>query len=447
MKKFIIEGKITILLCICGFTINFIAFYPGFMQPDTLDQYTQSITGNYTSWHPPGMAYFWHILNYIYQGPQIMLAFQLILLWSCYLLFAALFRNNIWRVTLFLFFLIAPFIQNFSGYIVKDTQMALSWFLATAILFYILNNSHVNKISYVILGFFSALLILYGDWVRYNALPALLPLCILWAYVIFKNEKMLIKFLYGIILLVIVGAGQGLFTHFIIKTPKSYTEAQIYFHDLNGIFVKTHQNVYPGIMYTNKDFDTAYIRGHYKQGEISTLLYNPDNKNLLPLDEQTTTEMKKAWLDAIQKYPHVYLQNRWDIYLDFLTFKKEVDIQYFFPWIQPNNYGFKINTDNYLYAKYIKYMYSQKNQIYFKVWFWIFLNILLFPALLVIKNKKYRVFYLCLVLSGFLYTLPQFFVSNSINQFRYIYWSCIACTIAMIVLIADRIKFRKWMAK
>ena len=118
--------------CLLGFVANFIACYPGYMTGDSLDQYAQSLSAEYSNWHPPIMAAWWRVLNIISSGPQSMLAFQLACLWvGIYFLFSLLRGSKWWYLTVFLF-AFAPFVQNFSGYIIKDSQMAITWFLACA---------------------------------------------------------------------------------------------------------------------------------------------------------------------------------------------------------------------------------------------------------------------------------------------------------------------------
>lgn len=422
------------VLCLCGFLLNFSAFYPGFISPDTLSQYEQALNNSYDTWHPPVMAYTWHLLNKIYQGPQVMLAWQLAFLWiSCYL-FASSFKNSLWRILVFILFGIAPFIQNFSGWIVKDSLMGLSWLLATAIMF---KTAFRPGKPGVFSSVAACVLIIYGTWMRYNAITALPPLCILWAWQTFRNKKPAIKLGISAALILVSYYGQHFFNNVIVKAGKTNTDIQIYFHDIAGVFVKSNKNFFPESMYANPDFDTAYIRSHYSPVNVTKLLWNEDQKRIINFDDHTTAELKKAWLNLIGKAPADYLELRWEIYLYFLTIKKEEPLQYYFPWIHPNNYGFQVE-ESFLYRKYYKYMQAKEHKVYFQVWFWILLNILLFPAVFLIRDRVIKLFFLCVVSSGFLYTLPQLVVSNTVRDFRYIYWSCLACTIAILALIAER---------
>jgi hypothetical protein len=70
------------------FAINFAIAYPGELNGDSAMQYREAVTGQFTDWHPPIMAYVWSLLRHVSDGPQTMLAFQLILHWLGFALVA-----------------------------------------------------------------------------------------------------------------------------------------------------------------------------------------------------------------------------------------------------------------------------------------------------------------------------------------------------------------------
>ncbi len=169
-----------------GFALNLVAYYPGFLNPDSLDQYRQSLSGVYSDWHPPVMAALWHGFNAIHQGSASMLILQLGLLWgSCYLLYPLADRRA-WRL-LVVGVMLAPFVQNFAGVIVKDSQVALSLLLALAIMLTAATRQKKLTVAQVA-GV--ALLLTYGCWIRLNALPAVLPPCFLWSWLMFRERAL-----------------------------------------------------------------------------------------------------------------------------------------------------------------------------------------------------------------------------------------------------------------
>jgi hypothetical protein len=434
--KTLVSNIITLLLCITGFILCYNAFYPGFLSSDSMSQYEQSLSGKYNTWHPTIMAYTWHLLNYIHKGPQLMLILQLFFLWTSCFLMAITLKNWVLRIAIVLLFLFAPFIENFAGWVVKDTMMAFSWLLAASIMFYFLIS---GKKSGVFIAIVTSLLLLYGAWMRYNAIVALPPLCIAWAWMVFRNRKTIVKLFSAALLTIVIFLGQGFFDNVLLKSEKASTEFQIYFHDLAGLFVRYNKNYFPEALYHNPDFDTAYIRIHYNPIDVTVLLWNPDNKQIIrDIDGYNVNdELKKAWLHMLKKEPVLYFKHRLYIYEYFLTLKKKDNLQYHFAWVEPNPYGFKLKDNNSLYTYYAESMIGLDDKIYFQVWFWVLLNVLLFPLAFLLKNKVHRLYYLCIVSAGFLYTLPQFMVANTVRDFRYIYWSCLACILSILTIIAS----------
>lgn len=70
-------------LPVCGFAITLLLFYPGGMRdPDSVDQFQQSLAFHFNDWHPAIMALLWSGLNKIWTGPQLMLMLQLTLYWT-----------------------------------------------------------------------------------------------------------------------------------------------------------------------------------------------------------------------------------------------------------------------------------------------------------------------------------------------------------------------------
>jgi hypothetical protein len=427
------------LLCLGGFIVNFIAYYPGFIMPDALDQYQQSLSGNYHDWHPPLMAFMWHFWNLFYSGVEVMLVYQLGCLWlSGYFLMTAV-RNRWWYIGIFVL-LFAPFVQNYAGCIVKDSQMGLSWLLALSILF----NRSINKEKITItVARVTALLLLYGCWVRINALSGAVPLFLLWAWAVAdekKNVRILKEFskIFAVSLI-----GIWLFSGKIFHAGKTYPENKLYLHDLTNIYVATGDNVYPPVLYTNPNFDTAYLRYKHHPATLDHIWWNGDGKTLLPSSgDEITRELKRAWVSAILKHPGVYLEYRYYGFLYFLGIRirdKEAEYWPYFPWVQPNDLGIEkkwtILTD-----WFIKPLSYQRNMFYMEGYFWFFLNIVLAAGLVLIRKGVLRTMYTALTLSGLCYLLPQFLIFQVDRDFRYFYWNCIACTLAVCILLVSRSK-------
>jgi hypothetical protein len=225
----------------------------------------------------------------------------------------------------------------------------------------------------------------------------------------------------------------------ILKPGRDYPENKLFLHDLTGIFVLTGKDVFPPISYTEPSFDTAYLRTHYQPATFDNIFWNKDGKmKLTYLVPAYKSDLRKAWFTAIKKYPAAYLKHRANSFLYFLKIKnRPAKFFYAFFWVHPNEYGFKTKATPLWYV-FAYPVLAQGPMFYMKHWFWLLLNILLLAMVAKLSQKKYRILSLTLLLSALLYLMPQFFISQTDTEFRYIYWNCIACTLALLIYIHGR---------
>lgn len=427
------KNKWLLLFCFTGFLLNFTAYYPGFLTFDSIEQYKQALSGHYNDWHPPMMAVWWRFLNHFYNGPQSFLFFQLGLFWcTCYLLMKA-FPHRLWHIMVALV-MTAPFVQNFAGYIIKDAEMAFSWLLAFAILLRIVvQNRKITVVEWILCFIF----LLYGTMVRTNALPGVIPLCLLLSWVVYRNNSARAWFVSGISILIMLIASQVIINKGVIKAVKAHPEDKLFLHDLSGIFVVTHQNVFPPVLYENPGFDTGYIRKNYTTATFDDIIGNKDNVRLIDTGRDITHDLFTAWVRAVKTYPVVYLSNRYDGFLHYLRIKNRGPFYYYIYYIEPNKYGFELQ-DNKLADVFIKPIEMQGSMPYMKPWFWLLFNIVLLFFIRSIKDKGRKVAYVTLLSSSLLYLLPGFLIYPTNTDFRYFYWNCIACSLALCILVIDR---------
>ncbi len=428
-----------VIFCIAGLALNFFAYYPGFLSPDSLDQYQQAIGHNYHDWHPPAMALLWTVFNFIHKGTSSMLLMQLLCLWTSVFLLCRLNRHVWWKISIVLF-AFAPFVQNFCGYLVKDSQMALCWLVSFSIMAApLLQQRRISTLEATT----SALLLAYGEWVRPNALPGAIPLCLLWAWLFLlrtEKPKALKVIIAGACLCTAIVAGQWIISNVIAKPAKSYPENKLFLHDLTGIYVRTGENPFPPIVFANPDFDTSYLRTHYHPATFDGIWWNNDNLTILPApDEQITHDLFRAWKSAVTRHPIIYLQQRFEGFLYYLRVKnRREEFHYYFPWVHPNELGV-VHHENMLTRMLQKPIKWQKDTFYMKPWFWFFLNVLLLFLSRAIRRRATRQLYNTLVWSAFLYQATSFLIFQTDTDFRYFYWNCIACFLAVAFLLNDRL--------
>ncbi|RBY89830.1 hypothetical protein [Blastococcus sp. TF02A-26] len=175
--------RVLVALGVGLLALNVVAYYPGFLSNDSIDQFGQALdTRQLDDWHPPVMTALWWVVNKLsFQTVGAMLVVQLTALWSSLVLLAvyAFRRTGLRPVSLLPLALgVLPYVANISGVIWKDTHLAFAMLGAVALLLHLqlgigrrwLRTAAVAAV---------VLLLAYAGAVRYNALPALVPLLFL----------------------------------------------------------------------------------------------------------------------------------------------------------------------------------------------------------------------------------------------------------------------------
>ncbi len=413
--------------------IDWLACYPGFLYIDSIDQFTQALHNQYTDWHPPIMAAGWRLLNYIYEGPQGMLAFQLLLLWTSFYMIATTWCHR-WPlfVVLLLLFAGAPYVQNFAGLIVKDAQMALCWLLAVVIMLRTIYYNRKMRPWEAILTF---LLITYGTMVRINALPGALALYYLWVEDVYSGN--LYKRV-GLLCLVLTGLllTNLTLTKLVLKPAKAYPEYKLIAHDLAGIQVKTGRSYWPSFITNFPGFDSSYIRQKFTTATFDNIWWNGDKRQILPpLDESSRKILVADWKLALRENPGTYLSNRFDGFLYYLQLKVRPDTTffYYYPYIYTNPYGFSLKKGP-VFQFMTSYIQANEHMPYMKPWFWLLLPVMQLLLTLTLPRGTFKKAGISLSVSSLLYLLPQFFIFQADTEFRYFYWCCLSTTLHTILL-------------
>ncbi|MBL7719079.1 MAG: hypothetical protein JNL72_09620 [Flavipsychrobacter sp.] len=432
------NSRMVFLGCIIGAVLHFIACYPGYMTGDSLDQYGQSLTGAYNQWHPPVMAAWWRCLNLISSGPQCMLAFQVVCLWAGMFFLADIVRSSRWWWLAVGLFAFAPFVQNHAGYIVKDAQMALSWFLACMWMLHIAVYKRKPHAVEVVL---CTVLLVYGCWIRLNALPGFVPLCFLWAHVFLPGKRRLLQWAAaGVLIGASVLSLKG-FNNYVVHSAKAYPELKLFMHDLSGIYIRTGQDVFPASLYDNPQFDTGYIRRRYNPTTFDNIWWNNDGVKILDGDDASLYPvLKQAWLQAVAAHPATYAQMRADGLLYYLRIRNSGDHFYYtIDFIDDNRWGFKV-SDNFLRRLWLKGIHLNGAMPWMRPWFWILLNVGLLFGTAKLRNSGYRVVAKAMLWSGLLYFLPLYFLYQADHEFRFTYWNCFVCSLTLLFYIAERLE-------
>lgn len=424
-------------ITVLGFLLDSYLYYPGFISPDSLDQYTQAITHNFNDWHPPIMAGFWSILLTIKNGSDLMFFFQILFYWSSFLILGkVLIRYSVYSIFIISFFFLAPFMQNFVGNIWKDIGLAISWLFALALIINaLLDKRKLNWLECIL----TLLFLSYGAWIRTNALPGVIPLLSLWLFAInyqdgqnFNFQKIVPKTILLSILLIIV---QILITDFVLKPKKLHPEYKLFMHDLSGIYKDSGKQYYPDFLTKNPAFDTSYIRKHYIYSTFDNIWWNPEHKKIIPsINSEQLTQLRASWFKAIIRHPLIYLKNRTMGFLDFLRITNSGSLLMItYNYTEPNSFGLNYKsrklTDN------IRFLIeSQRCMPYMKPWFWFLMTVLLLILVPKRLTGTIKIIVLCLACSSMFYFTLEFIVFQIDSEFRYFYWNCVSVSLSLILI-------------
>jgi hypothetical protein len=162
---------------------NVLPLYPGFMSFDSVMQLGQALDpSTLADWHPPVMTALWWLLMALTGGSVgSMLVAQLGLLWVGLTLLAVyVFRRSGRRLLSLLPLLLGvlPHVASTSPVIWKDGQLAFALLGAVVLLLFVrrgVDRAWLRRPAVAV----AVLLLAYAGAVRYNALPAIVPLLFL----------------------------------------------------------------------------------------------------------------------------------------------------------------------------------------------------------------------------------------------------------------------------
>ena len=424
--------------CLCGFTASLFLFYPGFISPDSLDQFTQALHGDYGNWHPPIMAGFWHLLLNFYVGPQPMLIFQQLLLWvGAGFLAEVIFKRLPLLSPLLFLLLAAPYVQNVAGNIWKDLHMSLSYFLAISLLifFYFEKNRPKPWQSTLIL-----LLIFYGTWVRVSGFPGSIPLLFLWFRLSFPSafgSKRRVAV--GIALVLAFSSLQleKIISRFVLQAHDDHIEYKLIAHDLTGLSMRSRKLLFPPEIKSWKGFDTAYLFSHYQLMSFDNIWWNPDHKQILPnLTELQHKSLQAYWRAAILSYLPQYLKMKYEGSLYFIKIRESGNgMMIMHPYIKQNNFGFKLEPNS-LRDKFFYRIEVRQYAWYMVPWYWMMINLLFLLLAFLPKLRTHRELLMVLACSALFYLIVHFFVYPADTELRYFYWYSLCTSLSVIFTIS-----------
>lgn len=421
-----------ILWVIVGFVFFAIACYPGFMSVDTLEQYKQAHTLKFADGHPPVMAWLWSKLGAILDGPQSLLFLHLTMLWAgLYVWYKNAGENRAAKWFIVLGFL--PWVANFEGVLWKDVGMAFSLLLAIGLL------SGKNPTKPQI--FVAISLLLYAFMVRSNAPAAVVP--IVW-YASGRLMPLLsnrIKITINLFLLITMFAFLNFFNYYWLDAEKNHMASYMMVDDLVHLSVVADRSLLPKV-----DDETVMECARETIGEtklvgrLFCLVTKPSYQDVAPIPYE---EVKEAWLAAVKSEPLEYAKFRLNAYLYLLRDPAERPYIYWFSGISPNEMGLVQNNNiATVFLKAYVNGAAHLTPFLFKPYWWLILVLLFLCATLGMRGDQDALKLIRALLISALFYMLSYIPLTPMADFRYVYWSTLAISLAAIKFAASDLSFR-----
>ena len=433
------------IIAACGFMLCVTVFYPGYMSPDSVDQLNQARMWNFSDIHPPMMSAIWSVADKIIAGPFGMLLLHNAIFWGA----AALFWRATWRTSVLLglsltLFPFMPQVLALLSSIWKDIGLGAALFMASALLY--TSRQANSKLS-----LFAALPFLaYGYSVRWNAAPALLPLC-LWAGMIacralpFLERRArglkIMPVVCGVFLFLCLSGVVLVSTRVLTGGRTMYPSQQVMLYDLAAISLARGESLFPRYISERENFSLQLISERYNSGWVNQLIYAEPVPLIISVNAADISDLRASWRQAVAGNKLAYLKHRWNVFSTLLGFNT-VDVWMSFnpsDGYNPREYRRPRGSVN---RALTSYFFCFSNSLLFRGFFCflIFAGLIYFSLRSKIRGDME--FVCVLSMSGLLYIVAYFFVTPS-SEYRYLWWSVLAACVSLLFFIRQAVAFRR----
>lgn len=418
--------KFYFIVSFLGLLISILTFFPGWMSPDSINQYLDSKKNIYSDWHPILMAIWWRQLNFIYEGPGLFLIQNLLLYWTSLLLLTLAFDKIFgFRAILFLLVGFWPGLLFPLGMIWKDIVFAVSVIFVWAIFWknYTYKDSFNNFQRVIIV-----VLLLFAYGVKINGL-VLIPIMF---YVWFTLEQLFInkwikKSFVAIVatsLIVII----NMFITYSNNVVKTHPFQYVQTYDLLAISVATNKNLLPNYINEKISNINYKLKELYFVGGNNVLFYNTVG-NLKTLEKSDLNELNHRWFSSILKYPKEYFIHRYNNFISMIRIGENTSTYVAAAGIDNNSFGFDFSKNtfsNLLSSTVDKYKY-----VYFP-WVYMIVLIVSIVSLNILRKDKFMIN--MFGLSAFVFIVPHFFILPAYD-YRYLYYSYFVAIIVGVLFL------------
>lgn len=325
------------LISFVALVVSFWAFMPGWLSVDSLVQLNQALSGQYSDWHPIGMAMWWSATNAVF-GPSFLLLQQLGLYWLAWGYIAESMEKRApkWFVYIPVIGLLPSYLLTF-GHIWKDNQFASAYFCAVAII--LAKRWQRNKLWKFDI-YFCLALIFYGSTVKPNGILAGLVIVVwLLSEISLKSHKYWKLRIVGIaIASLTLGFAANSVVVSIVEPKKAYSLQYQMLHDLQGISFLTGVDTRP--TYTKQLIDAETFARAYTPADANFVMFGRGVGNLQTTSYRDYEEIQTKWFSEVRMHPFEYLHHRLQVLMSCLRIGETQPAFVANGWSDANSFGF-----------------------------------------------------------------------------------------------------------
>ena len=423
------------MLAAAGFAITVAAFYPGIASIDTIAQYEQGLAGRFNDHHPPLMAWLWSVLGHVAGGPSTMLVLHVALVWSGLWLFAdGAVRRGLRHAWLLVLAGFLPPIIGIEGMIWKDVSMAAALLFVTGLLYRA--SAHGSRAGGWVAAMTVAILF-YATAVRANAPAATGPIAVYWAACVFPQVRVRTAIRVGIgVLALLLLVQWGIDTR-VLHARRMHASQMIETFDLAAIRCAGGDATIPPA-FVRDDADAKALCDAFDPRLVDFLYFDHDSPLQMNTDHSALRALGRAWRQAIVAFPDTYIAHRWRAFTSLLGFGvPDAPRLLWNPYSVPNGYGITFTPNAITGAIGVAVAFANALGLYNgAAW------LLLAGAVVWLswrqRTRRDNTAAATLAVSAIGYTLPYFFIAIA-PDYRYIYWTIIATTIAALLTLLGQL--------
>jgi hypothetical protein len=303
------SGHALAALVVILLLLNIAVCFPGTMMNDSVNQYAEAMSGHFTDWHPPVMAWLWSMLLKLHEGPAPMLVLHLAVFWSGIGLVADAARRLGHRrmpVLIVLAGAFPPFIFM-NANVIKDVGMAASLLAGAGLVFWF--RSQPRRMPWAMAALAAALLA-YGMLVRTNAVFAVAPLLVyaLAPAAWLRTFRLLLASV--VVAVAAVPVSQQI-NRVAFDPVKREAVNSLLLYDIVGVAVHAGNPalVEPRATLTADDLKQCYTPFWWDSfsawGPCGQLVRRPDAERAVHAEG-----LASQWLNTVRSHPLAYLQHR-----------------------------------------------------------------------------------------------------------------------------------------